>query len=690
MGSKLISVIVSLAIVLGLSLVPVMPAANVALALDNVTVSIEPSLKVVGVNSSFTLDVQINNPSGFQVAMHSVRLNFSPAYFNITNVSKVDLPNDMGAPAIDNVNGTMDYDPCMPTGSSNTNATIVSCRLTCQAHALQGSSTVDYVYVAAPPPRMTQVVNLTGDDALENGNMSLMLSGTVTIATGTKCCVDTITGSGIVKIDGVAKGEGQCSDTGNLSNHTFNLLAEPDAGWQFANWTGEVNNTTANPATIFVPSGGTKNISVNFTEKENNTCFDAEVLNFGTLTTTGGDPANKTVNVSNCGGGTLNWNSNITWINRPDSNATIEWSPQSGSLGAGASEPIQVAVKLNNSTVAGTYTANITASGSGADNVTVTFYLTSEITPERTITLPRDGGGPCPEVVGYAYPGDSFNVNISWSTVDAVDGMMLVDNTSVTNASGPYLWDSVVFIGNGTPAPNNATLKGAGNTSVQYLWSNSTPGSTPMWVSYNVTVPVDAGPGLYNMTVNNTTDAWIEYYIGEDVFTKYIGGDFQICVAKTVPVEGTVWEIVWKWWRDGYDNHNGTLTLANATVYLNGTESYSNTTNATGYYIFPAVAPGTYEVKASLPTAFNDRVWGNLTIIGNENETQVCTFIGNKGLLPQSPLYVGNQKFSAIALSYALKAVNCYVYNQSYPAGAANLTSTSMGQVVTVWLNTTP
>jgi len=179
---------------------------------------------------------------------------------------------------------------------------------------------------------------------------------------------------------------------------------------------------------------------------------------------------------------------------------------------------------------------------------------------------------------------------------------------------------------------------------------------------------------------------WVDYFVGEEEYTQCIGCNYSIYVAAPVYVTGTVWEIVWKWMRAGYMGVPGNLTLTGVNVTLSDGTIYSNLSNATGGYNI-SVAPGNYTLNATLSPAFAPRQYGYVNLTGDEGVV-VIDFVGNNGLLPDAPLYVGNQKISPIALSYALKAVNCYLYNQSYSAG--NLNATNMGYVVAVWLGTTP
>jgi len=136
------------------------------------------------------------------------------------------------------------------------------------------------------------------------------------------------------------------------------------------------------------------------------------------------------------------------------------------------------------------------------------------------------------------YPNDTFDVWVNWTLTENVSGIGLIDNTSVTNATGSrFYWDSVVSVGNGTPAPNKMVTYGGGNTSVEYDWEITIPANTSMWVHYRVTVPSNTTPGIYSMTVcpdgaDDVTGwtAWLEYYVGEDAYVECINGSYQVTV----------------------------------------------------------------------------------------------------------------------------------------------------------------
>ena len=216
------------AVCLGLTLVPEAPP-QVVLASGNVTVAIEPATTSVSPDGSFTIDAVIDNPDGVEVAMLNMRLNFDPAYFTVNSVSLVDFTMDMAPPRIDNVAGHVDDDPYMGVGNSINKTTIIAARINCTAKALEGVSTISWVYVTGPPPRMTKVIYGT-TDYLEGGNMSLMNSGTVIVGEPPAIAV----GPDSLAFNAIEEGENPPAQTLEICNSgvgTLDWSLTDNAGW---------------------------------------------------------------------------------------------------------------------------------------------------------------------------------------------------------------------------------------------------------------------------------------------------------------------------------------------------------------------------------------------------------------------------------------------------------------------------
>jgi len=228
---KFLSVPIVLAVCLGLLLVPVaVPGqGQVALASNNVTVSIDPATTYTLPSNSFTFDTVINNPDGMEVAITMIELDFDPNYFTVDSVSLVDFPEDMGAAAIDNVNGTISYQPKTALGTSINLTTIISARISCTAKSLEGSSTVNWVYEMGPPPRWS-TVEYGATDYLEGGNMSLMNDDEVIVGVPPTFSVT----PNSLTFNAIEEGENPPAQTLELCNRgsdTVDWSLSDDAAW---------------------------------------------------------------------------------------------------------------------------------------------------------------------------------------------------------------------------------------------------------------------------------------------------------------------------------------------------------------------------------------------------------------------------------------------------------------------------
>jgi len=320
--SKFVSLILSLAVIAGMMLVPAtLPGvpAGVALASNDVTVSIDPATTYTLPSNTFTIDAVINNPNGMDVAIAMIELDFDPNYFTVDSCEKIDFPEHMGAAAIDNVNGTISYQPKAALGSSVNLTTIISARINCTAKLLEGSSTVSWVYESGPPPRTT-TAEYGATDYLEGGNMSLMNDGTVII------------GSPKLTVDVSPAGKGGVSGFGpfpDVSNRSWGEMVALDAqdttaGWTFDSWSGDIDFAAATNPNQVTMSALSRSVTANFVELPCDLDVDPNTIpQFkARYASTGGNEDSDTVTISNLGGGTLCWQ-----IGTPPSwNVTDTWT----------------------------------------------------------------------------------------------------------------------------------------------------------------------------------------------------------------------------------------------------------------------------------------------------------------------------------------------------------------------------
>jgi len=379
---KLLSISIVLAVCLGLLLVPAAPP-QVALASGNVTVAIEPATTSVSPNASFTIDAVINNPSGNEVAMHAVRLDFDPTYFTVNSVTKGDFPEDMGAAVINNTAGTIQYDPKTALGTSINGTHLVGAHINCTAKSLEGATTVSWVYLMGPPPRLTKVTYAL-TDYLEGGNMSLMHSGTVRVGKPPAISVspDSLT------FDVVEGGENPPDRTLELCNSesgTLDWSLTDTAGWLSENPTSDslaeddCEDVTVSvdvagmeagdySATITITGAGEVRVAVNLHIESaapgEPTNLSVSSVSISPQRVNPGEEVTISINVANTGGETGSYNA-ILYIN-----GVVEDS-QSVSVAGGASKNVIFTVSKSD---AGVYDVSI-AGQSGQFTVVSTGWF---------------------------------------------------------------------------------------------------------------------------------------------------------------------------------------------------------------------------------------------------------------------------------------------------------------------------
>jgi hypothetical protein len=184
-------------------------------------------------------------------------------------------------------------------------------------------------------------------------------------------------------------------------------------------------------------------------------------------------------------------------------------------------------------------------------------------------------------------------------------------------------------------------------------------------------VPGGTAAGTYDLVLDDNTTAMVEYYIGASTWDAAVTGEFQITIIAGLPLQGDVWEVVY--------NLRGTdLTLPGATVELvwpNATVAQSVLSNASGIYLFAAVFPGNYTLRAG-KTGFTTETLGWVNVTGLEASLPDRDFIGETGLVP-----------TTCTSSYSLRATNCWLYPPT-PQPNAVLDAAHVVNVVNVWMNT--
>jgi uncharacterized repeat protein (TIGR02543 family) len=383
------------------------------------------------------------------------------------------------------------------------------------------------------------------------------------------------------------------------ASQVVSLVATADANYDFVNWTGNVG-TIANvtSATTNITMNGNYSIVANFEVHEPKICVNPPSLYLRIAPNT---TVTTTYTITNCGGGTLNWDSsNVTYV--PNGNMT--WLTQnitSGTLTANASQTVLLTVNTTG-LAKGTYNAFITITGSTFIfpiilDVTGPYTLTINSTAGGNVTTPAEGTFTynASEVVDLVATADANYTFVKWTgdvgtvgnvnsattnitmngnysivanfnVIGYIDVMRnLPDDAEDPDAEypGDWFWVYVNFtapvnefnsigLTDLAPAgwevetdinwcsPNASWTMSPGNKA-EYSWSGESKGynmSTPFSARYKVTIPATASPG-YNYWPNcNISEAWVEYWFGPvGPYKSCITGDYK----KIVTVPGEVW-----------------------------------------------------------------------------------------------------------------------------------------------------
>ncbi|MBA7504695.1 hypothetical protein ES706_03349 [subsurface metagenome] len=412
------------------------------------------------------------------------------------------------------------------------------------------------------------------------------------------------------------------------ASEVVDLVATPDSGYHFVNWTGDVGTIgNVSAASTNITMDGDKSVVANF-EEQPKICVDPSRL---PLTVAPNETVTTTYTITNCGGGTLNWNSsNVTY----DPNGNMTWlaqNPTSGTLTANASDTVLVTVNATGLEV-GNYTATITITGS-----TFTLPVILEIT-EPDIDVMRNLPGVA-LMPNQTYPGDTFDVYVNFSApADEFNAIGLTD-------LAPDGWTVQVDKTWCTPAPYSVEVRG---NKVEILWSGPFSNGTNFSALYKVTVPETATPGINLFPDCDISRAWVEYYFNEyGPYTSCVWGDYEMMITVPSDIVGET--------RDVNANPLSdveVLLLKQGEGYKRcdySTPDYSNTAYTTGMFWQHSTKALYYEINMAgmtmLPPYYINLSTPELLAAGC-----VFDFEGNYGLVPR-----------ACDMSYALKSVNLWL-----------------------------
>jgi hypothetical protein len=519
------------------------------------------------------------------------------------------------------------------------------------------------VNITATPATYWYFVNWTGNVADPNSastNVTVDANKTVTANFGAIGVTYNLT----VNITGNGTTVPAAGSHSYVNGTVVNITATPAEYWDFVNWTGNTDTiVNVNATNTTITMNGNYTIVANFEAHQPRICVNPSPLPLrvapNTIVTT-------TYTITNCGGGTLNWDSsNVTYD--PDGNMT--WLTQnitSGSLTANKSNTVLVTVNTTG-LEKGTYRASITITGS-------TFILPIILDVNTTIDVMRDlpGNNLMPN---KTYPGDTFDVYVNFTaTADDLNAIGLTDVAPdgwEVQVNKSWCWINGI--------PDSALKVDALGNKAEIMLAGPFAFGTNVSVMYKVTVPTTAKPGLNNWSCcaypnAGAGPAWLEYYFNEDgPYMACVWGDYQMMITVPGDIVG-----------ETRDVNANLLPDVDVMLYLTddgklgsdiSTPNYRITVNITGKYYLVANKTRYFDINTTdgleLPGCDFDI---DLTTPVKLAAGNVTDFEGNLGLIPRAP-----------TMSYALKSVNMWIMDYMYPE-EWRLAEWKAMDVCTAWL----
>jgi len=298
---------------------------------------------------------------------------------------------------------------------------------------------------------------------------------------------------------------------------TLSAVDAPGSGWTFSHWQGDLVCDTNRDTTIKMTED--KSVLAMFCELAPAlSCADTTKLVF-TCRAGDPDPGDKTLDISNTGGGVLNWSASAA-----SDTGWLGVTPTGGNLNASVHQPLTI--HANCTGASGTYTGNITISGSPDIVVDVELVVSTA----ETIAVCRDLPGDA-LMADQTYPGRTFSVTVNWTAPqDQFNSIGLTD-------VAPDGW--VVETDNSWCTPAADFNLSYGNKA-EYMWADNYPKDTAFFATYNVTVPETAVPGSnYWEVCPNMSESWLEYfYDWNGSYSSCIGCENEMVVTLPGYVTG--------------------------------------------------------------------------------------------------------------------------------------------------------
>ena len=288
MKGRFITGILTLAVLLGLLLVPAMgisagePGAGAATFLMPATLRVAPG-------ESFAVNVNLYNPNNIKIYSAGADMVWStPAMLGVNAIDGISWPTTLLS-GWDNATGEVYVSAGGSIASPYQDAANIA---QCTVHFVAGST--EGVVTVSFTPAITGETVIYDVSTTDICNWSAMQNLTVTIGTP--------------RLTVAVVGSGTTTPAAGVSNRSWDenvtLNAFPAAGWAFSSWTGQVDGGAGNPNYVIMDEL-TKNVTANFVELPPQLTVSPLSLAFSARY--GNNTDSKTVTISNTGGGTLKW-----------------------------------------------------------------------------------------------------------------------------------------------------------------------------------------------------------------------------------------------------------------------------------------------------------------------------------------------------------------------------------------------
>jgi hypothetical protein len=724
--SKFISVIVSVAVILGLMAVPAVMSPPIVSAQATIGIEVVPSVTAVKPGNTFTVGIWVNDTAAAPMFGWDVYLMFNPAVLNVISVSTpaaLPAPNN-AAPSVNprppdepppgllpwwsNATGIVHHGYTCAAMTANVSSSFWMTNITFKAVA-PGFSPLNFIVV--DPAHQTDIIDLGGVDHL---NWAWVVNGTV-ISAIPRLAVDvTPTLMPGLAAGGFGIGYNITWDMGIpvdydfvvvLPNATFPnitawdwgevlILAAADIvpGWEFnttTNYTPPIGTmlpgahviewppSSGNMVTIYPAAFGMdapwKNTTCPFRMKSPEVGVNVSSLSFECFE--GTPPGDKYLDIYNAGGGALIWSAT------DDAGGWLSENPSAGVVNtSGIVEHDTVAVSVNVTGLsAGNYAANITISGSSSVNVSVDLWVkpATAVDSFRHI-LPNTTYSGHPGETDEVYPGEVINIFVNFTAppTSPANGFNAIGLHDLAPDGWTVTVDKSWSWINGVQSDAYAVDVSSDNVA-EIMWTGPFATGTNISGMYKVTVPTTADPGLNTWPLcgnPDADDAWLEYYFNaEGPYSNCISNDWQVVVTQPGDIVG-----------ETRDVNAAELADVDVQLFLH-TAGYLRNDISSPEYVNTAWVTGDYWMVSNRSRYYDINITDPVMLPGIDFDIDLSDqaklsagytfdFEGNFGLVPR-----------ACTLSYVLKSVN--LWKIGYPGHSEyNLTEWKVGDVINSWL----